>query len=242
METMHERKTKVVEEVLKRLRAQPVKNRIYRIGENHFRYYHIFDRKDKTDQYAFSFYYGIGQKILEGMQRYKSPHILIMCDHKNTDLIGEDAVDLLFIPAGFFLGSLRDVSFKPSSVEKGDPSWNMNIRVTKDKRYLLDLPGKENIPLEKFLNRFNDIGIEHEINLRNLAGASGLEHTFKTDILPTKADCEMALKAFEKAGKGSSITKEQVFEWLEQHFRDKEIVLKRNWRIITERNLEIWFS
>lgn len=64
METMHERKTKVVVEILRRLYAQTVQNRIYRIGQKHFRCYHVFDRKEKSNQYAFSFYYGISRNIL----------------------------------------------------------------------------------------------------------------------------------------------------------------------------------
>ena len=106
--------------------------------------------------------------ILEDMQGFKDPHILIICDHKNPDLDGEDAVDLLFIPARIFLGNLEGVPFKPSSVEKGEPSWNMNIRVTQDRKYLLDIPGKDNIPLGSYLNRFIDLGISHEINLKDL--------------------------------------------------------------------------
>ena len=56
------------------------------------------------------------------------------------------------------------------------------------------------------------------------------------EYLPTKGDYEIALKALRKPGQGSSATKEQVFEWLEQHFQDKGLSMKRNWKVITERN------
>ena len=64
----------------------------------------------------------------------------------------------------------------------------------------------------------------------------------KADYLPTKADCEMALKASQKSRKSSSIRKEDVFDWLEKHFQDRGISLKSNWKIITERNLDTWFG
>ena len=240
METRRERKTKVVTEVLKRLKAQPVQNRIYRIGEKHFRYYHIFDKKEKT-KHAFSFYYGIGQRILEDMQRFKDPHILIICDHKNTDLNGEDAVDLLFIPVDVFLASLKDVPFKPSSVEKGEPSWNMNIRVTQDRKYLLDIPGKDNIPLGNYLNRVVNLGVSHEINLKDLTAAGKSSQALKTNNLPTKADCEMAIEALLETGR-HGFGKEEIIVWLDSYFSKNNILLKDKWRLITEMNIKIWFK
>ena len=65
--------------------------------------------------------------------------------------------------------------------------------------------------------------------------------TPKTNYLPTKGDYEIALKALKKRGQRSSATKEQVFEWLEQHFQDKGLSMKSNWKVITERNFDIWF-
>jgi len=240
MEARHERKTKVVEEVLKRLSAQPVESRIYRIGEKHFRCYHTFDKKEKS-KYAFSFYYGIGQRILEDMQGFKDPHILIICDHKNTDLNGEDAVDLLFIPAGVFLGYLKGVSFKQSSVKKGDPSWNMNIRVTQDRKYLLDIPGKDNIPLGSYLNKVDDLGVSQEINLKDLPAAGKSSQALKTNYLPTKADCEMAIEALLKSGR-HGFGKEEIIVWLDSYFCNNNIFLKDKWKLITEMNIEIWFK
>jgi hypothetical protein len=64
----------------------------------------------------------------------------------------------------------------------------------------------------------------------------------QTNYLPTKADCETALKALQKRGKGSSVDKEELFEWLEQRLQDKGILMKSNWKVITERNFELWFS
>ena len=62
------------------------------------------------------------------------------------------------------------------------------------------------------------------------------------NYLPTKSDCEMALKAFEREKKIPSATKEDLFEWLEKHYQDKGFSMKENWKLVTERNLEIWFS
>jgi hypothetical protein len=64
----------------------------------------------------------------------------------------------------------------------------------------------------------------------------------ENQYLPTKADCEMALAALKKSKKDSSVTKEDLFDWLVQHLQDKGISMKSNWKVITERNLEFWFS
>ncbi len=64
----------------------------------------------------------------------------------------------------------------------------------------------------------------------------------KRNYLPTKADCEMALEASQKSRKSFSISKEDLFGWLEQHFQDRGISMKSNWKIITERNLDTWFD
>jgi len=64
----------------------------------------------------------------------------------------------------------------------------------------------------------------------------------KGNDVPKKADCEMAVAALRKSGKGSSISKEEVFRWLELEFQRRGISLKRNWKVIIERNLDIWFG
>ena len=78
--------------------------------------------------------------------------------------------------------------------------------------------------------------------LKEISKGGKSSETPKTNYLPTKADCEMALKALQKLGKGSSVSKEELFDWLEQHFQDKGISMKSNWKVITERNLDIWFG
>ena len=167
METKLGRKNKIKEDVLIGLGAQDIGNGIYRVNQKHFRLYHNYDMKDKPDKYSLSFYFGIKRNVLENIQRYQDPHILIICDHKKTDLYGEDAVDLLIIPVGVFSDNLEVDRAKPSSTEKGDLEWNMNIRVTKDGRYLLDIPGKDNIPLYRYLNKFINLGITNEIELKD---------------------------------------------------------------------------
>ena len=62
------------------------------------------------------------------------------------------------------------------------------------------------------------------------------------NYLPTKSDCELALNALKGERKVSSATREDLFEWLEQHFQNKGVSMKDNWKLITERNLELWFS
>ena len=64
----------------------------------------------------------------------------------------------------------------------------------------------------------------------------------ENEYLPTKADCEMALAALKKSKNVSSATKEELFGWLEKHFQHKGILMKDNWKLITERNFELWFS
>lgn len=64
----------------------------------------------------------------------------------------------------------------------------------------------------------------------------------ESEYLPTEADCEIALKTLRKSKKGSSVSKEDLFDWLKRHFKDKGISMKNNWKVITERNLNIWFG
>jgi hypothetical protein len=78
--------------------------------------------------------------------------------------------------------------------------------------------------------------LEDVIEDRAISGCAG------TDYLPAKTDCEMAVAALRKGAKGSSISKEDVFDWLEREFQRREISMKGNWKFITERNLEIWFG
>jgi hypothetical protein len=63
----------------------------------------------------------------------------------------------------------------------------------------------------------------------------------KGDHLPTKSDCEMAIEALINSGK-DGFGKEEVFDWLSSYFSKNSIALKENWRIITQRNFEIWFG
>ena len=78
--------------------------------------------------------------------------------------------------------------------------------------------------------------------LKEVSKGGESEAPLPTDYLPTKTDCEMALKALQKRGKGSSVNKEDLFDWLEQDLQDKGISMKSNWKVITERNFELWFS
>lgn len=66
--------------------------------------------------------------------------------------------------------------------------------------------------------------------------------TSEKNYLPTKSDCKLALNALKSERKVSSATREDLFEWLEQHFQKKGFSMKDNWKVITERNLELWFS
>jgi len=242
METSQERKNRIVAKVLKDMGAQPGQNRIYRIGNRHFRCYHIFAMKDQPIQYAYSFYYGISQKILQNIKQFKDPHILIICDHKSKDLNGEDAFDILFIPASVLWDNLQDAPFKPSSLRKNDPAWNMDIRVTRDRKYHLDIPGRDKIPLGNYLNKVSGLGASREFRPNSFPAEVKTLQTDNTNNLPNKADCEMALAALRKGAKGSLISKEEVFHWLELEFERRGISLKSNWKVITERNLNIWFG
>jgi len=64
----------------------------------------------------------------------------------------------------------------------------------------------------------------------------------RRNYIPTKSDCEMALTALKKKKKVSSATTEELFEWLEQHYQNKGISMKSNWKLITERSFDLWFS
>ena len=91
-----------------------------------------------------------------------------------------------------------------------------------------------------YLVRCHYLG-EEPSKLKKVSEGGKPSRTPKTNYLPTKGDYEIALKALKKPGQRSSATKEQVFEWLEQHFQDKGLSMKSNWKVITERNFDIWF-
>lgn len=79
-------------------------------------------------------------------------------------------------------------------------------------------------------------------NLEDVIVDRGSSEGTEKDYLPTKADCEMTLRALRDSEREDSFNKTAVFDWLEKYFEDKGISMKNNWRLITERNLEIWFG
>jgi len=73
------------------------------------------------------------------------------------------------------------------------------------------------------------------------SGTGNALESHKNIHLPTKADCEKAVEAIIASGK-DGFGKEEVFDWLSSYFSENSITLKENWRIITQRNFEIWFG
>lgn len=99
----------------------------------------------------------------------------------------------------------------------------------------------ESMAQAAYLVRCHYLGITPS-KLKEVGKGGKSSEVSKRNYLPTKADCEMALKASQKSRKSSSIRKEDVFDWLEKHFQDRGISMKSNWKIITERNLDTWFG
>ena len=81
----------------------------------------------------------------------------------------------------------------------------------------------------------------HPSKLEKTKSGKDNVETRKRNYLPTKSDCEQALKAIKREKGTSSTTKDDLFEWLEKQCQEKGISMKDNWKEITERNFEIWF-
>ncbi len=62
--------------------------------------------------------------------------------------------------------------------------------------------------------------------------------TGKIHYLPTKEDCEQAIRQLHDEGRQSMT--EQVLDRIEKNVKTKGIALKPNWRMITEENMKIW--
>lgn len=67
------------------------------------------------------------------------------------------------------------------------------------------------------------------------------KQTNKKHYLPTKNDCEKAVEALIESGR-DGFGKEEVIVWLASYFNKNSILLKDKWRIVTQRNIEIWFQ
>ena len=63
----------------------------------------------------------------------------------------------------------------------------------------------------------------------------------KINYLPTKVDCEKAIEELLRDG-SNDVDENDVLDWLETHFKNKDVPLKINWMMITKENLKIWFK
>jgi hypothetical protein len=84
-----------------------------------------------------------------------------------------------------------------------------------------------------FYNAYNRMD-STEISISSKAEAPSI-----SEYLPTKSDCEMAVETLINSGK-DGFDKEEVIDWLSAYFSKNKIILKNNWRIITQRNIDIW--
>lgn len=60
--------------------------------------------------------------------------------------------------------------------------------------------------------------------------------------MPTREDCEKGLRELKRTINNSSLGKNDLFDWLEEYSTRNGKVLKDNWRMITERNFDVWFG
>ena len=65
--------------------------------------------------------------------------------------------------------------------------------------------------------------------------------SIENGYLPTKADCEKAVEELLEDGE-SGVDEEDVLDRLESNFRENDVVLKGNWRMITAENIKLWFD
>ena len=66
--------------------------------------------------------------------------------------------------------------------------------------------------------------------------------TLEQDYLPNREDCEKGLRELKRTRQNSSFGKEDLFDWLEEYAGRNGKVLKDDWRMIIERNFDIWFG
>lgn len=60
------------------------------------------------------------------------------------------------------------------------------------------------------------------------------------NYLPTKNDCDRVTKNLSDSTSENEVDLEELFVELEKYLTGKGKTLKSNWKIITERNLELW--
>jgi len=60
------------------------------------------------------------------------------------------------------------------------------------------------------------------------------------NYLPTKEDCDRAIR--ELHNEGYDATTDNVLDRIKQNVTSQRFVLKSNWKLITEKNMELWSS
>lgn len=127
-------------------------------------------------------------------------------------------------------------------IQKGLFKKDLPTAIKRVKRHL-DHLGKEEhkLPLKQDINdvwRF-DVGGEVEESLRR---SIIKESILSQDIsLPTRTDVEFAESQLRQLP-GEVIDIEAVLDQIETNFKKAEKLLKENWRCLTKRNIEKWFS
>ena len=69
--------------------------------------------------------------------------------------------------------------------------------------------------------------------------SSNMEEEYKKGYLPTKEDCDRAVKELYDEDE-RAITTAKVLNRIEKNVYSQRIRLKSNWRMITEANMKIW--
>ena len=80
--------------------------------------------------------------------------------------------------------------------------------------------------------------VEHRAKIEKLLKEFQKSQAHDSDYLPTKEEFESAYRALTRSGESISI--DAVLDQIESNAKKNGLSIKGNWRIITEKNIEIW--
>jgi hypothetical protein len=80
--------------------------------------------------------------------------------------------------------------------------------------------------------------VEHRAKIEKFISEIDNSNIHESNCLPTKEEFESAYRALIRPG--GTIAIDAVLDQIERCAREKGLLLKSNWRMITEKNIEIW--